>query len=51
MNCIKLRKKLMIQNQVKTNDNLEERYNEALLKKSELSMKENDSVIKKLNLN
>ena len=31
-------------------DNLKERYNEALLKKSELTMKENDSVMKKLNL-
>ena len=30
--------------------NLPERYNEALLKKSELSMKENDSIMKKLNL-
>ena len=30
--------------------NLKERYNEALLKKTELSMKENDSVMKKLNL-
>ena len=29
---------------------LKERYNEALLKKTELSMKENDSVMKKLNL-
>ena len=29
---------------------LPERYNEALLKKTELSMKENDSVMKKLNL-
>ena len=32
-------------------DNLKERYNEALLKKTELSMKENNSVMKKLNLN
>ena len=31
-------------------DNLLERYNESLLKKSELSMKENNSVMKKLNL-
>ena len=31
-------------------DNLPERYNESLLKKTELSMKENDSVMKKLNL-
>ena len=30
--------------------NLPERYNEVLLKKTELSMKENDSVMKKLNL-
>ena len=30
--------------------NLPERYNEALLKKTELSMKENISVMKKLNL-
>ena len=32
-------------------DNLKERYNESLLKKTELTMKENNSVIKKLNLN
>ena len=32
-------------------DNLKERYNESLLKKTELTMKENDSVMKKLNLN
>ena len=32
-------------------DNLPERYNEALLKKTELSMKENKDVMKKLNLN
>ena len=31
-------------------DNLPERYNESLLKKTELSMKENNSVMKKLNL-
>ena len=31
-------------------DNLPERYNEALLKKTELSMKKNNSVMKKLNL-
>ena len=31
-------------------DNLKERYSQALLKKTELSLKENDSVIKKLNL-
>ena len=31
-------------------DNLPERYNESLLKKTELSLKENDSVMKKLNL-
>ena len=31
-------------------DNLPERYNEALLKKTELSMKENNSVMKKLNI-
>ena len=31
-------------------DNLPERYNEALLKKPELTMKENDSVMKKLNI-
>ena len=31
-------------------DNLKERYNESLLKKTELSMKENNSVLKKLNL-
>ena len=30
---------------------LQERYNEALLKKTELTMKENKDVIKKLNLN
>ena len=32
-------------------DNLEERYNEVLLKKTELTMKENDKVMKALNLN
>ena len=31
-------------------DNLKERYNEALLKKTELSLKENKDVIKKLNI-
>ena len=31
-------------------DNLKEKYNESLLKKTELSMKENDSVMKKLNI-
>ena len=31
-------------------DNLSERYNEALLKKTELTMKENNSVMKKLNI-
>ena len=31
-------------------DNLKERYNESLLKKTELSMKENDNVMKKLNI-
>ena len=31
-------------------DNLHERYNEALLKKTELTMKENKEVMKKLNL-
>ena len=30
-------------------DNLKERYNEALLKKTELSLKKNDTVMKKLN--
>ena len=32
-------------------DNLKERYNEPLLKKTELTLKENDNVMKKLNLN
>ena len=32
-------------------DNLKERYNEALLKKTELTMKGNNSFVKKLNLN
>ena len=32
-------------------DNLNERYNESLLKKTELTMKENNVVMKKLNLN
>ena len=32
------------------NDNLPERYNEALLKKTELTLKENDNVIKKLKI-
>ena len=31
--------------------NLKERYNEALLKRTELTMKENNTVMKKLNLN
>ena len=31
-------------------NNLKERYNEALLKKTELTMKENDNVMKKLNI-
>ena len=31
-------------------DNLPERYNESLLKKTELSMKEKDNVMKKLNI-
>ena len=31
-------------------DNLEERYNESLLKKTELTMKENNSVMKKLKI-
>ena len=32
-------------------DNLPERYNESLLKKTDLTLKENDNVMKKLNLN
>ena len=32
-------------------NNLPERYNEALLKKTELTRKENDTIMKKLNLN
>ena len=32
-------------------DKLSERYNESLLKKTELTLKENDAVMKKLNLN
>ena len=31
-------------------DNLPERYNEALLKKTELTMKENDGVMKKISI-
>ena len=31
-------------------DNLPERYNEALLKKTELTLKENDNVMKKLSI-
>ena len=31
-------------------DNIKERYNEALLKKTELTLKENKDVIKKLNI-
>ena len=31
-------------------DNLKERYNESLLKKTELTIKENDNVMKKLNI-
>ena len=32
-------------------DNLKERYNQSLLKKTELTMKENKTVMKELNLN
>ena len=32
-------------------DNLPERYNESILKKTDLTLKENNSVMKKLNLN
>ena len=32
-------------------DKLKERYNESLLKKTDLTLKENNSVMKKLNLN
>ena len=32
-------------------DNLKERYNQSLLKKTELTLKESDAVMKKLNLN
>ena len=32
-------------------DDLKERYNQSLLKKTELTMKENNAVMKKLNLN
>ena len=32
-------------------NNLPEHYKEALLKKTELSLKENDTVMKKINLN
>ena len=32
-------------------DNLKERYNGSLFKKTELTLKENDAVMKKLNLN
>ena len=32
-------------------DNLKERYNESLLKKTEITLKENDNVMKKLNIN
>ena len=31
-------------------DNLKERYNEGLLEKTEITMKENDNVMEKLNL-
>ena len=31
-------------------DNLKERYNESLLKKTDLTLKENDNVMKKLNI-
>ena len=31
-------------------DNIKERYNESLLKRTDLTMKENDNVMKKLNL-
>ena len=31
-------------------DNLKERYNESLLRKTDLTIKENDNVMKKLNI-
>ena len=40
----------MIQYRVKKNDNITERYNESLLKKTDLTMEENDVVLKKSNL-
>ena len=40
----------MIQYQVFKYENLPEIYNESLLKKSELTMKENIDVMKKLNI-
>ena len=41
----------MIQCQSYKIDNLKERYNESLLKKTELTIKEIDNVMKKLNSN
>ena len=38
----------MIQYQVKKIDNLKERYNESLLKKTKVTMKENKDVMTKL---
>ena len=40
----------MIQYQVFKNDILKERYNELLLKKTEITMKENDNVMKNLKI-
>ena len=40
----------MIQCQVTKIDNLTERYDGALLKKTELTLKENEDVMEKLNL-
>ena len=50
INCINLKKTLMIEYQIKR-DNLLKRYNEALLKRTELTLKENRIVMKKLIIN
>ena len=51
INCTKLQKFLKIQDQVRKIDNSKERDNEALLKKTEMKMKEKQSVMPISNIN
>ena len=48
---MKFHKILLIRYRVIAFSNLRERYNEALLKKTELTMKDSEDVMKKLNIN